>query len=122
GGKLPPSRAVELMIPVVRALVRAHELGIVHRDLKPENVFVTTGGTIKVLDFGIAALMAEADAAEQSAGQPRTKDQMGGTLAYMAIEQLEPGAPDQRADLWAGGIMLDELLARPHPVPALEQE
>src|SRR5947209_5757485 len=59
GRQLPPGRVVELMVPVARALVRAHQLGIVHRDLKPENVFVTTGGTIKVLDFGIASLFAE---------------------------------------------------------------
>src|SRR5438477_10245250 len=58
GRKLSPNRAVELMVPVVRALVRAHELDIVHRDLKPENVFVTASGAVKVLDFGVAALRA----------------------------------------------------------------
>src|SRR5438270_6782636 len=52
GRQLAPSRVVELMVPVARALVRAHELNIVHRDLKPENIFVTSSGTIKVLDFG----------------------------------------------------------------------
>ncbi|HEY5948281.1 MAG TPA: serine/threonine-protein kinase, partial [Kofleriaceae bacterium] len=52
GAGLPPSRVVEIALPIARALARAHELGIVHRDLKPENVFVTTAGQVKVLDFG----------------------------------------------------------------------
>src|SRR5690606_38769777 len=54
GQIIPPGRAVELMIPVVRALVCAHAENIVHRDLKPDNIFVTATGHIKVLDFGIA--------------------------------------------------------------------
>src|SRR6185503_14256243 len=53
-GPLPPSLAVEIMIPVVRALGCAHKLGIVHRDLKPENILLTDAGPVKVLDFGIA--------------------------------------------------------------------
>ena len=54
GQPMSPSRVIELMVPVARALSRAHDLGIVHRDLKPENVFVTSSGQVKVLDFGIA--------------------------------------------------------------------
>src|SRR5262249_11116585 len=63
GRRLGAAAAVDLVVPVVRALARAHEFGIVHRDLKPENIFVTTTGTIKVLDFGIAKLFAPDDAA-----------------------------------------------------------
>jgi hypothetical protein len=121
GRKLTAGRAAELIVPVVRALVRAHALEIVHRDLKPENVFVTTGGNVKVLDFGIASLL-DADAAGQVAGKPRTRDQMGGTLPYMAPEQFERGGADQRSDLWAVGIILFEMLAGHHPVQPLTQE
>jgi hypothetical protein len=122
GRKVAPARVVELMVPVVRALARAHELGIVHRDLKPENVFVTTGGTIKVLDFGIAGLVADANAGEQPAGKRSTKVRTGGTLPYMASEQFETAGGDQRSDLWAVGIMLYELIAGHHPVQPLTQE
>jgi eukaryotic-like serine/threonine-protein kinase len=57
GRKLPPAQAVELMVPVVRALTVAHSHDIVHRDLKPDNIFVTDAGAVKVLDFGIAKLV-----------------------------------------------------------------
>jgi serine/threonine protein kinase len=109
GRKLPPNRAIELIVPVVRALVRAHQLDIVHRDLKPENVFVTASGTVKVLDFGIAALRAE-DEGEKP---------LAGTVPYMAPEQFEPGGADHRSDLWAVGIMMYELLAGHHPIEPL---
>ena len=112
GKRLPPHRAVALIVPVVRALASAHALGLIHRDLKPENVFVTVNGTVKVLDFGIAALQGDGEG-----GRP-----LAGTLPYMAPEQFERGATDERSDLWAVGIMLYELLAGHHPVQPLTPE
>ncbi|HEX5064371.1 MAG TPA: protein kinase, partial [Kofleriaceae bacterium] len=135
GIRMPASRVVELMLPVARALERAHELGIVHRDLKPENVFVTNAGTIKVLDFGIAKAVSKREAA---AAQPQraqshygvepismnlTRDgTLVGTLPYMSPEQMGVGEVDHRADIWSCGIMMFELLAGRHPIYPLTTE
>ncbi|MBX3155164.1 MAG: protein kinase [Deltaproteobacteria bacterium] len=122
---LPATRALELVVPVARALVRAHELGIIHRDLKPENILVTTAGQVKVLDFGIAKALG---AAEHAVGDGAASLQLTsagalvGTLPYMSPEQLVGGTVDHRADLWACGIMLWELLAGRHPVAPLTSE
>jgi serine/threonine protein kinase len=122
GRRLPPSQVVEMMLPVARALERAHELGIVHRDLKPENVFVTSSGQIKVLDFGIAKAHARPDrtarAAPKAAVDPRltAAGTLIGTLPYMPPEQLAADEIDHRTDLWACGIVMFEMLAGRHPV------
>ncbi|WP_437669910.1 nSTAND1 domain-containing NTPase [Sorangium sp. So ce131] len=123
-GQRAPSVALELMIPVARALVCAHDLGIVHRDLKPENILLDDAGCTKVLDFGIAKRMEARRVATISgarsalaggAGQPRTSAPVG-TLPYMSPEQLLGGGVDHRTDLWAVGIMLYELLTGKHPL------
>ncbi|XYI00649.1 protein kinase domain-containing protein [Sorangium sp. So ce1128] len=123
-GPPAPNIVVELMIPVVRALVCAHELGIVHRDLKPENILRDDSGSIKVLDFGIAkqmearriATITGARAAPAGgAGQPRRSARLG-TPRYMSPEQLLGGGVDHRTDLWAVGVMLYELLTGKHPL------
>jgi len=141
GNRLPPARAVELMVPVVRALVCAHELGIVHRDLKPDNIFVTDSGTIKVLDFGIAKILqgegADAEPAGGGQGQSLADSnwddsfvgesteltRMGtimGTMSYMSPEQWGIGVDiDDRTDIWALGIMLFRMLAGKHPLDPL---
>ncbi|WP_437926558.1 protein kinase [Sorangium sp. So ce291] len=119
-----PGLMIELMIPVARALVCAHELGIVHRDLKPENIVVDDAGCIKVLDFGIAKRLEDhivststhaRPARAGSAGQ-RRRSAIIGTLPYMSPEQLLGADIDGRADLWAVGIMLHELLTGEHPL------
>jgi WD40 repeat protein/serine/threonine protein kinase len=123
-GLVSPSLAVELMVPVVRALACAHQLGIVHRDLKPENIFLTEAGRVVVLDFGIAKRL---DASERSAlhaparplapGARLTQDgTLLGTLPYMSPEQLRSEDIDARSDLWAVGIVLYELVTGAHPL------
>jgi WD40 repeat protein len=120
--RVPPARAVDLMVPVVRALAYAHDQGIVHRDLKPENVMLTRAGTIKVLDFGIAKWIEAPVPDPRSAGEETTStprsSMLAGTWPYMSPEQLKFAAIDHRTDLWAVGIMLFELVAGAHPVRA----
>ncbi len=109
GQQLSTNRAVELIIPVVKALGCAHKQGIVHRDLKPDNIWVTESGTVKVLDFGIAKVMhAEPESTEN-------KDVIG-TMSYMSPEQWGVGEVDHRTDIWAVGLVLFRMLAGRHPL------
>jgi len=128
GRAIKPRRAVEWMIPVVRALVAAHERGIVHRDLKPENLFLTDSGLIKVLDFGIAKMVGELHAASGEIGgdterlhqadmvQVTQEGAVVGTMLYMAPEQWAGEEVDGRADQWAVGLMLYEMVLGHHPL------
>ncbi|MEM9488360.1 MAG: protein kinase, partial [Myxococcota bacterium] len=133
---VPAGLAVEMMVPVVQALVCAHRMGIVHRDLKPENVFLTESGTIKVLDFGLAKRLPR-EISLDSTPIPEWFPELNhtrpgvlvGTLPYMAPEQwrtqvgeTDDGRIDPRTDLWTIGIMLFELLAGHHPLAPLSPE
>ncbi|HEY3804217.1 MAG TPA: protein kinase [Kofleriaceae bacterium] len=125
GRRVPAGRTVELVVPVVKALARAHSMNIVHRDLKPENIVVTIAGTVKVLDFGIATLFASPDARRKDvnpgdSGSGRM-NAIAGTLPYMSPEQLGMDDVDHRSDLWALGIIMFELLAGQHPLAPVTQ-
>ncbi len=114
-GALAPLEVVELMLPVCEALTEAHALGIVHRDLKPANIFLarrpTGATTVKVLDFGIS----KSATGSASPTLTRTSAVMG-TPMYMSPEQLkEAKSVDGRADLWALGVVMYELLAGSPP-------
>jgi serine/threonine-protein kinase len=102
---------------IADALEAAHELGIIHRDLKPANIKVRADGTVKVLDFGLAKAMDPAGASSGEAMNSPTLTargtQMGmiiGTAAYMAPEQAKGKSVDRRADIWAFGVVLFEML------------
>ena len=128
GRKLPPAQAVELMVPVVRALTVAHAHNIVHRDLKPDNIFVTDAGAIKVLDFGIAKLVHGGDDDVGLRGGPQhmapggkeltRRGTLVGTLPYMSPEQWGGNGAivDHQTDLWAVGILLFEMVTGQHPL------
>jgi serine/threonine protein kinase/tetratricopeptide (TPR) repeat protein len=123
---LTPTRAVEIILPVVRALVCAHDMGIIHRDLKPANILLTEEGITKVLDFGVAKIGAVREdlAVKDAAGsdEPLALTALGarlGTLPYMSPEQLAGEAVDHRSDIWPVGIILYELVTGAHPLAPL---
>jgi serine/threonine protein kinase/Tol biopolymer transport system component len=114
GGRVPAEDAVRVAIAIARGLSAAHARGVVHRDLKPENVFLTSQGVVKILDFGLAKLQPGAGTSPEDHVQTMT-GLIVGTAGYMAPEQVRGEAVDARADLFAIGVMLYELLAAQHP-------
>jgi serine/threonine-protein kinase len=117
---LPPVRqAIEFSIQIARGLVAAHGRGITHRDLKSDNLFVTAENQIKILDFGLAKYGEDPEAIEQTDGvtvAPLTHAGMAmGTAGYMAPEQVEGKPADHRADIFAYGVVLYEMLTGARP-------
>ena len=117
-GGLPLDQFFDLAVPLADAVSAAHEGGITHRDLKPANIMVTNEGRIKVLDFGLAKLLREPRASEPThlTTQSLTRDGSAlGTVSYMAPEQLKGKTPDQRADIFALGIVLYQMSSGKKP-------
>ena len=118
-GRLPIDEAIAIAKQIADALDAAHEQGIIHRDLKPANIKVRSDGTVKVLDFGLAKAMDHDGASSVRAMSSPTitspaMTAMGvilGTAAYMAPEQARGKAVDKRADIWAFGVVLFEMLS-----------
>ncbi|MFF4172726.1 Stk1 family PASTA domain-containing Ser/Thr kinase [Streptomyces sp. NPDC001744] len=106
-GALPPRAALDILEPVLAALGAAHRAGFVHRDVKPENVLIGDDGRVKVADFGLVRAVGSATA---------TTGSVLGTVSYLAPEQIEHGTADTRADVYACGVVLYEMLTggKPH--------
>ena len=120
GAPLPARKVVEYAVQIANGLAAAHEKGIVHRDLKPENLFVTKDGRVKILDFGVAKLMATATRADALTQGPTVAagtepGMVIGTVGYMSPEQVLGKPVDTRSDLFSLGIILYEMLAGQRP-------
>ena len=115
-GPIPIQEAIPIALQIAEGLEAAHERGIVHRDLKPGNVRIRPDGAVKVLDFGLAKAWEEPREASDLAQSPTftaCATQFGvilGTAAYMSPEQARGKAVDKRADIWAFGVVLFEML------------
>src|SRR5262245_5511548 len=120
-GPIPLDEALPIAKQIAEALEAAHELGIIHRDLKPANIKVRDDGTVKILDFGLAKALDPAAGSRQPATGATNSPTLSlhatqaglilGTAAYMAPEQAAGRPVDKRADIWAFGVVLWEMLA-----------
>ncbi|CAN7601015.1 Stk1 family PASTA domain-containing Ser/Thr kinase [Terrabacter sp. LjRoot27] len=103
--QLQPAEAIRVTEGILDALAYSHRMGIVHRDIKPANVMITTGGHVKVMDFGIARAIADT-----AATMTQTQSVVG-TAQYLSPEQAQGQTVDERSDLYSTGCLLFELLA-----------
>ncbi|WP_437911506.1 serine/threonine-protein kinase [Sorangium sp. So ce302] len=115
GARLDPVRALHYAIQIADALSTAHEADLVHRDVKPENILVSDGVRARLVDFGVAK-----DARGVGLGLTGQR-RVVGTSRYMAPEQVAGGAVDARADLYALGVVVYEMLAGAHPYAVLDE-
>jgi Tol biopolymer transport system component len=118
GRPLSPTKATEFGAQIASGLAAGHEFGIVHRDIKPENLFVTRDGLVKILDFGLAQPIVQAQADATTA--TITIDgvglgPVGGTAVYMSPEQARGRSVDHRSDIFSFGSVLHEMLAGAPP-------
>jgi serine/threonine protein kinase len=117
-GLLPQRRAIDYAQQIARGLAATHARGIVHRDLKPENLLVTREGCVKILDFGLAKLTDATDAEPPPVSTERLESSPGfivGTIGYLAPERLRGERADHRADVFAFGVILHEMLSGRRP-------
>jgi eukaryotic-like serine/threonine-protein kinase len=113
-GPLPVRKAIDYGVQVAHGIAAAHEKGIVHRDLKPENLFVTQDGRVKILDFGLAKLTQPQEEIDPTSPTLASATEPGvvlGTAGYMSPEQVRGQSVDHRADVFAFGAILYEMLA-----------
>ena len=106
-GPIKEGDAIKIIEQIAQGLSKAHQVGIVHRDIKPANIIITTDGLIKIVDFGVAFLMA--DIKETRPGS------VIGTPTYMSPEQAKKEKTDQRSDIWALGVLFYEMLTGKRP-------
>ena len=115
-GPIPLDEALPIAKQIAEALEYAHDHGVIHRDLKPANIKVTADGTVKVLDFGLAKALTDEPTAANLSNSPTLSMNATvagvilGTAAYMSPEQAKGKAVDRRADIWAFGVVLFEML------------
>ena len=110
GGPLPVAIALDYATQIAAALETAHAAGIIHRDIKPANVIITRDGRAKVLDFGLAKLVARPSAEVTISGMVTQPGVILGTVAYMSPEQAQGQPVDARSDIFSGGAVLYEML------------
>jgi serine/threonine protein kinase/lipopolysaccharide biosynthesis regulator YciM len=110
GNALPPLEVVNIGIQASEALAEAHSRGVIHRDIKPQNVIITPRGRVKILDFGLAKILRDANSTPTDETESRLTDtgEVVGTVGYMSPEQLRDLPIDSRSDLFSLGVLLYE--------------
>src|SRR5215469_9032038 len=116
-GPIPLRKAIEYAVQVAHGLAAAHDKGVVHRDLKPDNLFITKDGRVKILDFGLARLAQSKDvtSTDPTVAQGTEPGMVMGTAGYMSPEQVRGKTVDHRADIFAFGTILYEMVTGKQP-------